>query len=74
MSDMSREVNTETDGDDESVAGDDVDGEPHEVHEARHLHQSTKHAEYDEGSSAETSQEHQDSDIHCYQRCTNISV
>ena len=37
MSDMSREVYTETNGDDESVAGDDVDGEPHEVHEPSHL-------------------------------------
>ena len=74
MSYMSGEVHTETNGDDEGVAGDDVDGETHEVHEAGHLHQSPEHTEDDEGSYAEASKEHKNSDVHRYQRSPDILV
>ena len=37
VSNVSREVDTETDGDDESVAGDHVNGQVPEMHEPRHL-------------------------------------
>ena len=74
MSYVCRKVNTKTDGDDKGVAGDDIDGETHEVHEASHLHQSSKHAENDKGSSTKTSKEHKNCEIHCYQRSSYILV
>ena len=57
MSNMSWEVNTETNGDDQGVAGDHIDGETHEVHEAGHLHDGTEHTEDDKAGSTETAQE-----------------
>ena len=74
MSNMSREVNTETNGDDQSVAGDHVDGEAHEVHEARHLHYGAQHTEDDKASTSETAQEHQDCDEHGHQGAGNVPV
>ena len=74
MSNMSRKVNTQPDGDDECVAGDDIDGEPHEVHEARHLHQGPEHAEDDEGSAAEAAEEHEDGEVHGHQRGADVLV
>ena len=74
MSNVSREVNTEADGDDQCVAGDDVNGEPHEVHEPGHLHQGPEHAEDDEGRPAETAEKHEDGDVHGHQGGADVLI
>ena len=45
MRDVGRVVDAESDGDDEVVAGDGVDGQAPEVHEAADLHQAENNAE-----------------------------
>ena len=64
MSNVSREVNTETNGDDQGVAGDHVDGETHEVHEPSHVNDGAEDAEDDEKSSTNTAEEDEDGEEH----------
>ena len=74
MGDVGREVHTEPDGDDEGVAGDDVDGEIPEVHEARHLDDGGGHTEDDDAGCPETAEEDQDSEEYRYERGQHVLV
>ena len=74
MRDVGWEVDTESDGDDEWVAGDDVDGEAHEVHEAGHLHEGAEDAEDDERGAAEAAEKDEDGEVHGGQRGADVLV
>ena len=74
MRDVGGEVDTEPDGDDQGVAGDDVDGEAHEVHEAGHLHEGAEDAEDDERGAAEAAEKDEDGEVHGGQRGADVLV
>ena len=74
MSNVSREIDTQPNRNDKSVAGNHVYSQAPEVHEPGHFHDGGKHAEDDKASTPETAEENDDGDENGNHGGTNILV